>query len=122
MTSTDNLTSHQRNAYVTIVTPGGNFMIADPHVTIADVIGELNRLHRAGDRWAMFDIFSADPFSGLEDVPHQDSGVALDEIVIVTTARHQPEGMVQARESGIVVPQPKGVPGLNGRPPVRGRG
>lgn len=98
----------REESYPAVLMTGGQYAIAQPGATIRSVVDKINQAKRAGDHVVILDLWTMDPFIGLEEVPHEETGLVIDDIRIVTTVKKAPEGLAKAK-GDLVVPTPENV-------------
>ena len=94
--------------YPAVLMSGGQYAIAEKGATVESVIAKINKAKREGAHLVVLDLWTMDPFIGLEEVPHEETGLVIDDIRIVTTVKKAPEGLARAK-GDLVVPTPENV-------------
>lgn len=107
-----------KDIYPAVLMSGGQYAIAENGATVESVVGKINKAKRDGDHIVMLDLWTMDPFIGLEETPHEVTGLVVDDIKIVTTVKKAPEGLARAK-GDLVVPTPENVLQMG---QARGRG
>lgn len=92
-----------QNVYPVLVCPGAQLVIAED-ITVVEIADRINEAAVAGHALVTFDTFVHDPYLS-DDPVSEPSPVAIDEIKIITTMRHQSNTITQ--QSGLILPTPE---------------
>ena len=77
----------REDQYPAVLMTGGQYAVAQPGATIKSIVDKINQAKRAGDHIVILDLWTMDPFIGLEEVTHEETGLVIDDIRIVTTVK-----------------------------------